>query len=76
VLTPSLLVSYSHTDADIDFTVAAIDGALAVYRRALDDGVERYLIGRPSQAVYRRYNQPENPLGCEAGASAGMALAR
>jgi glutamate-1-semialdehyde 2,1-aminomutase len=59
VLMPSLVVSYSHTDDDIDRTVAAIDGALAVYRRALDDGVERYLVGRPSQTVYRRYNQPQ-----------------
>jgi glutamate-1-semialdehyde 2,1-aminomutase len=61
VLMPSLVVSYSHTDDDIDRTVAAIDGALEVYRRALDDGVEHYLIGRPSQMVYRRYNLPEEP---------------
>ena len=56
---PSLVVSYAHSDDDIDLTVAAIDAALAVYRRALDDGVERYLVGRPSQTVYRRYNCPE-----------------
>ena len=59
VLMPSLVVSYSHTDDDIDRTVAAIDGALEMYRRALDDGVERYLVGRPSQTVYRAYNRPE-----------------
>jgi len=59
VLMPSLVVSYSHTDDDVDLTAAAIDGALDVYRRALDDGIERHLIGRPSQTVYRRFNQPE-----------------
>ena len=42
VLMPSLVVSYSHTDADIDLTIEAIDQALAVYRQALDHGVERY----------------------------------
>ena len=57
VLMPSLVVSYAHTDADIDLTVAAIDGALAVYRRALDEGVDRHLVGRPSDTVYRRYNR-------------------
>jgi len=57
VLMPSLVVSYSHEDADIDRTVAAIDGALTVYRRALELGVEHFLIGRPSQIVYRQYNQ-------------------
>ena len=59
VLMPSLVVSYSHGDDDIDLTVEAIDGALAIYRRALDDGVERYLVGRPSQTVYRAYNLPD-----------------
>jgi glutamate-1-semialdehyde 2,1-aminomutase len=63
VLMPSLVVSYAHADDDIDRTIEAIDGALAVYRRALDEGVERYLIGRPSQIVYRHYNQPDVPRG-------------
>jgi len=54
VLMPSLVLSYSHTDSDIDRTVEAIDGALSVYRKALDDGVEHYLVGRPSQIVFRR----------------------
>jgi glutamate-1-semialdehyde 2,1-aminomutase len=74
VLMPSLVVSYSHTEEDIDLTVAAIDEALAVYRRALDDGVERYLVGRPSQTVYRHYNRPEQsaqvrrtPVAAEGG---------
>lgn len=58
VLMPSLVVSYSHTDADVDQTIAAIDGALEIYARALEDGAERYLVGRPSQMVYRRHNQP------------------
>jgi glutamate-1-semialdehyde 2,1-aminomutase len=58
VLMPSLVVSYSHSDTDIDLTVEALDGALEVYRRALEGGVEHYLVGRPSQTVYRRYNGP------------------
>jgi glutamate-1-semialdehyde 2,1-aminomutase len=57
VLMPSLVVSYSHADADIDATIDAIDGALEVYARALEDGVERHLVGRPTQIVYRRFNQ-------------------
>ncbi len=59
ILMPSLVVSYSHDDEDIDRTAEAIDGALAVYRQALDAGAERFLIGRPSQIVYRRYNQAQ-----------------
>ena len=56
ILMPSLVVSYAHQDADIERTLEAIDGALEVYVRALQDGVERYLVGRPSQTVYRRFN--------------------
>jgi glutamate-1-semialdehyde 2,1-aminomutase len=54
VLMPSLVVSYSHTDSDIDHTLDAIDGAMAVYARALEDGAERFLVGRPSRTVFDR----------------------
>lgn len=59
ILMPSLVVSYCHADDDIDRTVSAIDGALAVYRDALDAGVSRFLVGRPSQPVMRRHNSSE-----------------
>ena len=53
---PSLVVSFSHSDEDIDRTVEAVGEALAVYRRALDDGIERFLEGRPVQPVFRPRN--------------------
>lgn len=58
VIAPSLTVSYTHADEDIDRTVEAMDGALEIYARALNDGVEAYLVGRPSQVVQRRMNVP------------------
>jgi glutamate-1-semialdehyde 2,1-aminomutase len=58
VIAPSLATSYSHSDADIDRTVDAVDGALGVYVRALDEGVEHHLVGRPSQIVQRQFNLP------------------
>jgi glutamate-1-semialdehyde 2,1-aminomutase len=57
VLAPSLVVSYSHSDHDIDETIEAIDGALGIYRQALENGPETYLVGRPVQPVYRRRAQ-------------------
>jgi glutamate-1-semialdehyde 2,1-aminomutase len=54
VLMPSLVVSYSHSDEDVDRTVDAIDGALEVYAKALEDGVGKYLIGPASQHVFDR----------------------
>ena len=56
VLAPSLVVSYSHTDEDIDQTVGVVDQGLKVYRQALDDGVDRYMVGRAVKPVFRSYN--------------------
>jgi glutamate-1-semialdehyde 2,1-aminomutase len=56
LLMPSLIVSYSHTDADIDTTVERIADALEVYRYALDEGIEKYLVGRPVKPVFRQFN--------------------
>ncbi|MGD2131285.1 MAG: glutamate-1-semialdehyde 2,1-aminomutase [Maricaulaceae bacterium] len=60
VLVTALTVSYSHTDADIDQTIEAIDGALGVYAQALDAGdTEGFLVGRPSRIVNRKYNHKD-----------------
>jgi glutamate-1-semialdehyde 2,1-aminomutase len=56
VLIPSLVVGYSHTDDDVDRTVDALDESFEIYSKALNDGVEKFLHGRPSQIVYRKYN--------------------
>jgi glutamate-1-semialdehyde 2,1-aminomutase len=56
VIGPSFVVSFSHSDADIDRTAEAVHGALRVYRKALDEGVEKYLEGRPIKPVYRKIN--------------------
>lgn len=56
VVAPSFVVSFSHTDADIHRTTEAMHEALAVYRKALDEGVSKYLQGRPVKPVDRRFN--------------------
>ena len=55
VLMPSLVVSYSHSDSDIDRTIDVIDAALRVYARALHDGVDKHLEGRPTRTVFDRH---------------------
>jgi len=53
---PSLVVSFSHTDADIDRTIEAVGEALRVYQQALENGIEKYLVGRPVKPVFRKFN--------------------
>jgi glutamate-1-semialdehyde 2,1-aminomutase len=55
VITPSFVVSFSHSDADIEQTAEAVHEALATYHKALEDGVDKYLVGRPVKPVNRRY---------------------
>ena len=53
LILPSLVISFAHTDADIDRSVEAIAEALLVYKKALSDGIEKYLIGRPIKPAIR-----------------------
>ena len=56
LLMPSLVVSYSHGAKEIDRTIQGVGEALLVYRKALDEGVEKYLVGRPVKPVFRQFN--------------------
>jgi glutamate-1-semialdehyde 2,1-aminomutase len=56
VIAPSFVVSAAHSDAHVDRSIEAVAGALDVYRRALEEGVERYLVGRPVKPVWRTRN--------------------
>jgi glutamate-1-semialdehyde 2,1-aminomutase len=55
VIAPSLVVSYAHTDQDIDRTIDVIAEALQIYALALNGGVDRFLIGRSVKPAIRKY---------------------
>jgi glutamate-1-semialdehyde 2,1-aminomutase len=56
VLAPSFTVSAAHTDNDIDATVERVGEALAVYKRALEEGLHVYLRSRPVKPALRALN--------------------
>lgn len=56
VLAPSFVVSYAHTDEDIDRTVEAVEHAAKIYARALEDGVDSHLVGPAVKPVFRTFN--------------------
>jgi len=56
IIAPSFVVSFSHADSDIDRTIEAVGEALKIYRRALEEGIGKYLKGRPVKPVDRRFN--------------------
>jgi len=56
VIGTSLVVSYSHSDDDIEKTINAFREALLVYAAAIERGVGEFLHGRPTQTVYQTYS--------------------
>jgi glutamate-1-semialdehyde 2,1-aminomutase len=56
VLMPWIALSYRHGEAEMAVTEHAIDQAFKVYRKALDEGVDKYLVGPVIKPVFRKYN--------------------
>jgi glutamate-1-semialdehyde 2,1-aminomutase len=55
VIAPSFVVSAALTDDDIDHTAEAVYEACRIYRKALDEGVEAHLKGRPVKPALRPF---------------------
>ena len=47
--------SFSHNDEDVNYFIAALDQSCLVYKWALEEGFEKFLIGEPAKAVFRKY---------------------
>ncbi|MEC5396314.1 glutamate-1-semialdehyde 2,1-aminomutase [Uliginosibacterium sp. H1] len=56
VMMPWIALSWRHGDAELALTERALDAALKVYRKALDEGVDRYLEGPVIKPVFRKTN--------------------
>jgi glutamate-1-semialdehyde 2,1-aminomutase len=56
VLMPWIAVSLTHAEAELDLTMAALDKSLAVYSKAVNGTVDKYLEGAAIKPVFRRYN--------------------
>ena len=53
---PWIAISQSHGPHELQLTLDALDGALAVYAQALDAGIERFLQGPAIRPVFRTHN--------------------
>lgn len=45
--------NYSHTEKEVDYILEAIDEACKVYKKGLEEGYEKYLVGEPIKPVFR-----------------------
>jgi glutamate-1-semialdehyde 2,1-aminomutase len=56
VMMPWIAVSQAHGQSELELTLDALDGAMAIYAKALDDGIDCYLNGPPIRPVFRITN--------------------
>ena len=56
VLMPWIAVSYAHNDEHLKYSLEAIEKTLTVYKKALHEGIDKYLIGPAIKPVFRKYN--------------------
>jgi glutamate-1-semialdehyde aminotransferase len=50
------LPCFSHTESDVAQVVRAFEASAAIYREALEHGVEKFLVGGAIRPVFRKYN--------------------
>jgi glutamate-1-semialdehyde aminotransferase len=46
---------FSHSESDVDYVLNAMDEACVIFKKGLEDGYERYLVGEPIKPVFRKY---------------------
>lgn len=56
VLIPWIALSYAHGEKELEITKNALEQTFEVYKKAVDEGYEKYLIGNPIKPVFRKFN--------------------
>ena len=56
VLIPWIALSYAHGDKELEKTKIALDKTFEVYRKAVNEGFEKYLFGNIVKPIFRKYN--------------------
>jgi glutamate-1-semialdehyde 2,1-aminomutase len=56
VLIPWIAISYSHGEKELQLTLDAVKKSLQIYKRALENGIEKYLKGNAIKPVFRKFN--------------------
>jgi len=56
VLIPWIAISYAHGEKELEKTKKALKRTFEVYKKAISEGHEKYLIGNEIKPVFRKYN--------------------
>ena len=56
VLIPWIAISYAHGEEELKRTKKALEKTFRVYKKAVNKGYEKYLVGEVIKPVFRKYN--------------------
>jgi glutamate-1-semialdehyde 2,1-aminomutase len=56
VLMPWIALSFAHGDKELEITRNALEKTFEVYKKAVDEGYDKYLIGNVIKPVFRKHN--------------------
>jgi len=56
VMMPYIALCQSHGEKELEITLNAVKESLVVYKKALEDGVDKYLNGNSIKPVFRKFN--------------------
>jgi glutamate-1-semialdehyde 2,1-aminomutase len=56
IIMPYIAISKSHQEKELDLTLKAVNYSLDIYKRAIDEGIEKYLKSKVIKPVFRKYN--------------------
>lgn len=56
VLMPWIAISYAHKSIELEITLNAVKNSLITYAKALNEGLDNFLIGPSIKPVFRKYN--------------------
>jgi glutamate-1-semialdehyde 2,1-aminomutase len=56
IIMPYIAISNSHKEKELAMTLEAVNYSLDIYRRAIDEGIEKFLKSTIIKPVFRKYN--------------------
>ncbi len=56
VLIPWIALSYAHEQKELEITKKALERSFEIFKKAVDEGYEKYLIGNSIKPVFRKFN--------------------
>lgn len=56
VLMPWIALSFAHGDKELEITENALEKTFEVYKKAVNEGYEKYLVGNVIKPVFRKHN--------------------